>query len=54
MAAIAQAIEAAQYEILVLDWWLSPELVCWSLVRCFVLAFVVYKTTKLMLGSKKR
>lgn len=28
MAAIAQAIESAHYEILIMDWWLSPELVC--------------------------
>lgn len=27
MAAIAQAIEGAQHEILILDWWLNPELV---------------------------
>lgn len=28
MAAVAQAIESAQHEILIMDWWLNPELVC--------------------------
>lgn len=29
MAAVAQAIESAQHEILIMDWWLNPELVCY-------------------------
>ena len=43
MAAVAQAIEAAEYEVLILDWWLNPELYLirpgflhekWRLDRC--------------------
>lgn len=47
MAAVAQAIEEAQHEVLILDWWLNPELYLirpgnlhekWRLDRCLARA----------------
>lgn len=47
MAAVAQAIEGAEYEVLILDWWLNPELYLirppflhekWRLDRCLARA----------------
>ena len=47
MAAVAQGIESAQSEILILDWWLNPELYLirpgtlhekWRLDRCLARA----------------
>lgn len=37
MAALAQAIENAEHEVLILDWWLNPELVSIPLLLKFKL-----------------